>query len=114
MAAVLATIDVIEREGLLARVAALGERLLSGLREVASPDPEGTVREIRGRGLLIGVELESPAKAAALTSALLDRAVITSPPLGAETVVRLCPPAIWGDEEVAAVVEAFRDAVPGI
>jgi putrescine aminotransferase len=114
MAAVIATIDVIERDGLLARAAALGDRLLAGLREAASPDPHGVVREIRGRGLLIGVELESPAKAAALTSALLDRAVITSPPLGAETVVRLCPPAIWGDEEVAAVLAAFRDVVPGL
>jgi putrescine aminotransferase len=111
---VIATIDVIERDGLLARAAALGDRLLAGLREAASPDPHGVVREIRGRGLLIGVELESPAKAAALTSALLDRAVITSPPLGAETVVRLCPPAIWGDEEVAAVLAAFRDVVPGL
>jgi putrescine aminotransferase len=112
MAAVVATIDAIERAGLLARAAEIGDRLLAGLRDAVPPDC--AVREIRGRGLLIGIELVSPAKAAALTNALLDRGIITSPPLGADTAVRLCPPAIWGDGEIAAVVEAFRDAVPGI
>ncbi|MFD0689913.1 aspartate aminotransferase family protein [Actinomadura fibrosa] len=112
MAAVTATIGAIERDGLLARAEATGARLLAGLRAAAPPG--GPVREVRGRGLLIGVELAAPDRAAALTAALLDRNVITSPPLGADTVVRLCPPAVWDEPEIGFLLGAFRDAVAAL
>ena len=56
----LAVLDVIERDGLVARAAAAGERLQAGLRALGSP----LVADVRGRGLAVGVELEPPASGA--------------------------------------------------
>ncbi len=54
-AAAVATLDVIESEGLLANAARQGERLLAGIREAA--EGHSCVAEVRGRGLMIGIEL---------------------------------------------------------
>ncbi|MCZ9340528.1 aminotransferase class III-fold pyridoxal phosphate-dependent enzyme, partial [Streptomyces sp. TRM76130] len=55
-AAALATVTAMEREHTVARAAALGARLLAGVREVCARHQDGLVREVRGRGLLIGIE----------------------------------------------------------
>ncbi len=52
----LAVLEVIERDGLAARAAVAGERLQAGLRALGSP----LVRDVRGRGLAVGVELAAP------------------------------------------------------
>ncbi|HSM38778.1 MAG TPA: aspartate aminotransferase family protein, partial [Candidatus Limnocylindrales bacterium] len=57
-AAALATLDVIAAEGLLDNAARQGERLLSGIRHVTAGHP--TVAEVRGRGLMIGIEFADP------------------------------------------------------
>ena len=54
-AAAIATLQVVEEEGLVANSAAQGERLRSGVRELAARHP--FVDDVRGRGLMIGVEL---------------------------------------------------------
>ena len=56
-AAGVAVLETIEREGLVANAAARGEQLLAGLREVAARDER--IGDVRGRGLMIGVELVS-------------------------------------------------------
>ncbi|MBV8365199.1 MAG: aspartate aminotransferase family protein [Candidatus Eremiobacteraeota bacterium] len=67
--AAIATLDVIETEGLTANAAAIGDHLLARLRDLARAHP--IVGEVRGRGLMIGIELVSnrdskePAPAAA-------------------------------------------------
>jgi 4-aminobutyrate aminotransferase len=53
-AAALATIDVIEREGLLARAAASGDYLMDALAEMQARHP--SIGDVRGKGLMIGVE----------------------------------------------------------
>ncbi len=57
-AAALATLDVIDDERLADRAASLGQRLLAGLRRVASRHAE--VAEVRGRGLMLAMELADP------------------------------------------------------
>ncbi|WP_327697970.1 aspartate aminotransferase family protein [Streptomyces sp. NBC_00459] len=107
MAAVMATIDAIETERLLPRAEELGRTLLAGLRAApASP----AIRDIRGVGLLIGVELTTPAQANALVTALLVRGILTSSTLGADLVVRFSPPAILDDADTTRIITAFRES----
>jgi 4-aminobutyrate aminotransferase len=60
----LAVLDVIERDGLVARAAVAGDRLQAGLRALGSP----LVTDVRGRGLAVGVELASAQAAAKVCS----------------------------------------------
>ena len=57
-AAALATIDAIEQEGMLENATSMGEWIRAGLREFQSTCP--AIREVRGLGLMIGVELMPP------------------------------------------------------
>lgn len=90
-AAALATLDVIESEGLVQRAKVAGERLSTGLRALF---PEA---EVRGRGLLVAVELNGDAATEiverALTAGLMLNA--TSP-----NTLRLAPPLVITDEEL--------------
>jgi PLP-dependent transaminase len=72
-AVALRNLDIIEREGILARATELGARLLTALREA-----EGlpAVAEVRGVGLMAGVELVEPADGAELSARIRDRGAI--------------------------------------
>ena len=87
-AAGLAALAVAEREALPARAAALGEawraRLAASLGSV--------LREVRGRGLLIGLELATPEQTQAFCRAALSHGLILNWTLHRDTVVRLAPP----------------------
>jgi acetylornithine/N-succinyldiaminopimelate aminotransferase len=85
-AAGLAYIDHVEANGLLARAGEVGERVLSRLRAAAPSLPR--VREVRGRGCFVGVELDVPA--AAYGTALRERGLLVA--VVSENVVRLAPP----------------------
>jgi len=104
-AAALATLDVIESEDLLANAAHQGERLLAGIRSAAEGRP--SVAEVRGRGLMIGIEFADPETLAPrpdLAKALLHEAferkllLLSCGTFG--QVVRVIPPLITTDEEV--------------
>ncbi len=97
-AAALATIGVVERDGLLAHVTALGERLRERLRSTGNP----LVREVRGEGLLIAVELAAPV-AARVAADALAAGVIVNP--CTPTTLRLAPPYVLTDEQVQPFVD---------
>jgi len=103
-AAALFTLRTLREEALPARAARLGEHALGRLRAESGR----RVREVRGRGLMIGVELRTPA--APVLDALVERGVLA---IGAgRTVVRLLPPLVideqdW-DEVLDAVIEVTR------
>jgi acetylornithine/N-succinyldiaminopimelate aminotransferase len=99
-AAALAVLDTIEEEGLLAQVADLGAVLRSGL------SADDRVVAVRGRGLLIGLDLTVDAPA--VVAAARDRGFLVNA-TGARTV-RLAPPLVLGHDEA----EAFRAAWSGI
>jgi PLP-dependent transaminase len=89
-AVALANLDIIEREGLLSRARELGARMLERLQPAAELD---AVAEVRGIGLMLGVELEgdrdaSPVSASALEQGVVVRAsgqkIVMSPPLVVE------------------------------
>ncbi len=85
--------DVIERENLVGHAAALGEMAFARLRE--EPRVQDRIAEVRGRGLMIGIELkEAPEK---FLDRALARGLIVN--LTAKTVVRLAPPINIGREQ---------------
>ncbi len=104
-AAALATIALLE-EGLIANAAARGSEALAGLRAIAARHP-GLVREVRGRGLMIGVELATPELADAFQEACFRRGLLVLE-CGRSTV-RISPPLVVRADEIAsglAVAEA--------
>lgn len=89
-AAALATLAVLDDEKLVARAAELGERALARLGALLA----GTdgVREVRGLGLLLGIELESASHALGACLEALRRGVIALPSGDEGTVVSVTPP----------------------
>jgi acetylornithine/LysW-gamma-L-lysine aminotransferase len=96
-AAALATINYIESENLPDRAAELGEQLLSGLREIQSPK----VRDVRGLGLMVAVELRGAA--APYLAALAENGVLALS--AGANVMRFLPPLVISPEDVRTVVE---------
>jgi 4-aminobutyrate aminotransferase len=115
-AAALATLDVIEDEGLTARAESLGTRLLDGLRQATAGNPH--VAEVRGRGLMVGIEFADPetlaprpdlAKAT-LTDALIRRLLLLSCGTWGQ-VVRVIPPLVTTEAEIDEAVEIIGSAI---
>ncbi len=103
-AAGLATLHVIERDGLLANAAEVGRRLTDGVRGTGHP----LVRGVRGTGLLLAVELAAPVAAAA-ASALLDAGFVVN--AVAPDALRLAPPLVLTAEQADTFVEALPAAL---
>ena len=105
--AALTTLDVIERDGLMAHALALGERIRSDLAKRL----EGVVgvADIRGDGLMIGVELDRPC--GELVQRALDAGLLLN--VTADRVVRLLPALIFtaaeADELVATLSRLIRE-----
>ena len=95
------TIRIMERDGLLENAAAMGRHFTQALqRELAEQLASGAVKDIRGRGLMIGIELAVPCSA--LMQKCLDKGLLIS--VTADSVVRLVPPLIVTATEVDAMV----------
>jgi acetylornithine aminotransferase len=108
MTAVVATIDTVKEEGLLENAARVGELIRSGLA-AANLD----LTEIRGMGLMIGVEL--PRACGELVRQALEAGVVIN--VTAECVIRMLPPLIMKESEgrevvarLAPVIKSFLEA----
>lgn len=102
----LAALEVLFDEGLVDNAARQGEYLLRRLRDLRSP----AVREVRGRGLLLGVELDTRLAAARrVCEDLLKRGILTRDTQAA--VLRLSPPLVVEREQVDAAVEQLADSL---
>ncbi|NYD42014.1 acetylornithine transaminase [Nocardioides panaciterrulae] len=97
-AAALAVIDVIEAEGLLEQVTDLGAHLRAGL----AADPR--VTEVRGAGLLIGLDLTAERSAEVTAAALEHGFIINNPTPGR---IRLAPPLVLTREDADAFLAAW-------
>ncbi|MGZ6315462.1 MAG: aminotransferase class III-fold pyridoxal phosphate-dependent enzyme [Candidatus Limnocylindrales bacterium] len=106
-AASLQTIKLLEG-GLMANAKARGDQLLPGLRDLQSRFP-GIVRDVRGIGLMIGVEFDTHEHADAVEWASFQRGLLT---LGAgHSVVRISPPLVLTEQEAAVGLRIFGEAV---
>ena len=104
-AAALAVLEEIEAGDLLGHVDRVGGRLRAGLEAIASPK----IREVRGRGLMLGLELRE--KAAPYIAALRERGILTIN--AGATVIRFVPPLIISDGEVDRVIETVAEVLQG-
>jgi putrescine aminotransferase len=110
MAAVRATIEVIRDEDLVGRARDLGTRLLDGMTRVAASHIGHLVREVRGAGLLIGVEFTSGHLAAEFLMDLLDCDVLANHSMNAQSVIRFTPPAVLTPADESRLLAAFERA----
>lgn len=106
-AAGLAALEVAAREQLPQRAAALGATWRTRLQTLTGP----ALREVRGRGLLIGLEFASPAFTQAFCRAALARGLILNWTLHRDTVVRLAPPLVISDADSERALEAIAEVV---
>jgi predicted acetylornithine/succinylornithine family transaminase/N-acetyl-ornithine/N-acetyl-lysine deacetylase len=100
-ASALATIDVLEREALPQRAAELGAYIVQRLRAIESP----LIREVRGRGLLIGIELKK--RVQPYLEELLQHGVLALP--AGPNVLRLLPPLVIRNEQVEYVLGVLEE-----
>ncbi|MDE2979403.1 MAG: aspartate aminotransferase family protein [Acidobacteriota bacterium] len=96
-AAALATLEVIETEGLIDRARRMGTRLGQTLTPLRN---RPGVTDIRGQGLLRAIELDSPDRAHALSHNLLHRGLIALAGGASGTVLQLCPPLVITEEQL--------------
>lgn len=99
-----AVLGEIESAGLIVNAARQGEAIRGIVSALDSPH----VAEVRGRGLLIGIGLVAP-RAKELAAAALELGLIINAP--SETSIRIAPPLIVGDAEVAEFGELFTRAL---
>ncbi|KAF0107906.1 MAG: ornithine/acetylornithine aminotransferase [Anaerolineaceae bacterium] len=124
MAAGLATLHVMDEEKIVERSATLGAKLLAGL--VALKDKHEMIADVRGKGLVIGIEFRPPTNLAmraawtaieaaekglftqlVVMSLMRDHHMMTQVGGPGVNIIKLLPPLIIGDEEVDAIVQAF-------
>ena len=105
----LEALNIIVEEDLAGRSAELGEYLLKELRRLSSP----LIKDVRGRGLFIGLEID-PAMATARTicEALMGRGILSKETHN--TVVRLAPPLIISQEELDWAIVQIREVLEEI
>jgi acetylornithine/N-succinyldiaminopimelate aminotransferase len=115
-AAGLAALEALLSEGLIARAAATGERLRAGLRTMG--ERLGSVTDVRGRGLLIGLELADGALTERFAALCLARGLIVGWTLHTNRVIRLAPPLVLSEAELeqglAIMAEALAEAQRGV
>ncbi|OGI44518.1 MAG: acetylornithine aminotransferase [Candidatus Muproteobacteria bacterium RBG_16_64_11] len=103
----LAVIDTLENERLDKRAAQLGERLLAGFKQ--GLDGVTAVKDIRGRGLMLAIELDRPCKE--IMTLALARGLLVN--VTADKAIRLLPPLILSDAEADQIVAILSDVVRG-
>jgi 4-aminobutyrate aminotransferase len=114
IAAALATMDVLEREG-IENAAGVGEFMLERLRGWKNSHP--LVGDVRGRGLMIGVELVKDKTTREPATALRNRVETVAFEKGlmilgcGETSLRLCPPLIVSKEEASVALDILEESL---
>lgn len=103
--AALAVLDTIEQKNLLQHAEQLGQQLLEGLQRELGEMPE--VRNIRGRGLMLAVELDRDCPE--LVSLALEQGLLINVTAG--NVIRLLPPLILSNQEAEQIIHKLTDIV---
>jgi putrescine aminotransferase len=109
-AAALAAMDVLEEDNLVENARERGSQLVAGARAIAAEFPE-VVREVRGLGLLVGVELTSEGYGGWIIPEMLKAGVTAAWTLNLQRVIRLEPPLIVNAEQIDKALAALRTGV---
>lgn len=100
--AAIAVLDVIEKEGLIDNAAKVGSYLIEQLKNIPA------IKEVRGEGLMIGIEFEQPVKELRLRL-LHEQKVFTG--VSGTNVIRLLPPLCLSMEEAKEFINRLKKAV---
>jgi 4-aminobutyrate aminotransferase-like enzyme len=114
------TLEVIEKKQLIANAKRQGDALLGGLRELQKRFP--IVGEVRGRGLMIGVELVKDAKtktydavaANRVLEAMRERGVLIGKGGRFGNILRVQPPLIFSSDDVTVFLKAFEASLASL
>ena len=98
-------IDIVNRQRLLENVETVGKAWKADLKAIGSPK----IKDVRGLGFLIGVEMDSEATAAAVKKYMLEHNILINVAHG--KTVRLMPPLIFTMEQKDAFMNVFKDAL---
>jgi putrescine aminotransferase len=109
----LAAIDTLAAEALPERARELGARLRAGVAELCREHPR-VLSEVRGRGLMLGLEATSPATAGALMAELLAREMLVVYTLNNEQVLRLMPPLVISEAELEEGLARLRESLSAV
>jgi len=109
-AAGLAAIEAIQEEGLVQASRERGDQMLSGLRKVQAEYPNA-IAEVRGRGLMIGIEFAVKDVAELVINGMAQRGVIAAYTLNNPKVIRIEPPLIISEAQVNQAVNALGESV---
>jgi 4-aminobutyrate aminotransferase-like enzyme/Ser/Thr protein kinase RdoA (MazF antagonist) len=106
----LAVLDVIEDERLIENARRVGSRLRRALEELRV---NSSVTEVRGRGLLLGVDLSDAAKAERVVNSLRDDGILIGRTGRDGNVLKIRPPLVFRDEHAQMLVDALERALDG-
>jgi len=127
MVAGLSAIEVIEEEKLIENAARQGQKLLDGLRRMSTNFE--MVREVRGQGCMVGIEFDRPKSFMLRTGwdlvqtvnkglfgqlivvPMLTKHRVLSQVAGKNTIIKLLPPLVLSDDDVAWVLRAMEDVI---
>ena len=105
--AALAVLDVIEDERIVAHTKRVGEGLIAALRDL----PSAEIVDVRGRGLLVGVELSGASSAARVVDSLREAGVLIGRTGKRDNVLKIRPPLVFDDEHTAILIDGLRRAL---
>lgn len=112
-AAARAAVEVCLEEDLPGQAARKGERALAALRRLRDRYPE-VLADVRGRGLLIGLETTKPGAGGMLLAELIERRVLMVPSLNNFSIIRFAPPLNIPDGLLEEALERVAAAVAGV
>jgi putrescine aminotransferase len=93
--------------------AAVGEMLGSGLEALAGEHPE-VIAEVRGTGLMWGLEFTTPGAAGAALIELAQGGLLVSPCLSSHSTIRLLPPMVASPKQIGIALEILGGALPSL
>lgn len=108
-AAGLAALEILLRERLTERAEKLGAVIRQRLQQMG--ERWGGVRDVRGAGMMIGLELETPCRTARFAADCLQRGVVVGWTLHSDTVIRLLPPLLISPDELSRALDAMESAL---
>jgi putrescine aminotransferase len=105
-----ATIQTLQEENLVQRSKEMGEYFRTGLQRLHERFPN-IIRDVRGRGLLIGVEIVDATVGESLAARMFDRNVLVAYTLNKPEVIRIEPPLIITRDLIDSALERFEDSL---
>jgi putrescine aminotransferase len=109
-AAALAAIDAIENENLAEKAAITGVKIFDALKVMMNAHP-GIIKDVRGRGCLIGVEFSDSDIGSLMISALAARKVLVAFTLNNHSVLRIEPALGINDDDIDRILHAIKESV---